>query len=112
MSALSSLIADDVVWHTPGRNVLSGERAGRDELLAHLGRLAGLTDGTYRTELLDVLASDARAAAFYRATGQRGGRNLDVRVVLLCEIRTQRIAEAFATPLDQHAFDNFFADIP
>jgi hypothetical protein len=84
-------------------------RSGRDEVLAHLGRVVELTDGTYRTELLDVLASDRRAAAFYRATGRRAGRNLDVLVLLLCEIRAQQIAEAFATPLDQHAFDRFFA---
>lgn len=109
MSALSLLVAEDVVWHTPGRNLLSGDRSGRDDVVAHLGRVIELTDGTYRAELLDILASDARAAAFYRATGRRAGRNLDVHVLLLCEIRDQQIAKAFATPLDQHAFDTFFA---
>jgi hypothetical protein len=109
IETLSQLLADDVVWRTPGRNLLSGERSGPDEVLAHLSRIVELTDGTYRAELLDILASDTRAAAFYRATGRRARRDLDVHVLLLCDIRDNRVIEAFGSPHDQAAFDTFFS---
>ena len=30
MDALAEVFAEDVVWHTPGRNPLSGDYEGRD----------------------------------------------------------------------------------
>ena len=37
--AIRSLVAEDVVWHVPGRHSMAGEIRGLDELLAWLGRL-------------------------------------------------------------------------
>jgi ketosteroid isomerase-like protein len=109
MATLSQLLADDIVWHTPGRNLLSGKRSGRDDVMAHLCRIVELTNGTYRTELIDILASDTRAAALYRATARRVRRHLDAHVLLLCDIHNNQITDAFGSPHDQHAFDAFFA---
>ena len=47
---------------------------GPEAIFRFLGRLPKETDGTYRSELVDVLASDGRAAALYRASGQRRGQ--------------------------------------
>ena len=53
---------------------MAGTFTGRDEIFAFLGRLPKETDGTYSSSLIDVLASDDRAAALYRASGERNGR--------------------------------------
>ena len=42
------LLADDIVWRSPGRNPLSGDYRGKDAVLALFGRLAEETGGTLR----------------------------------------------------------------
>ena len=48
---------------------MAGTYEGREAIFRFLGRLPKETDGTYGSELIDVLASDDRAAALYRARG-------------------------------------------
>jgi hypothetical protein len=39
---VGSLVAEDVVWHVPGRHSFAGDIRGLDELVAWLGRLSEL----------------------------------------------------------------------
>ena len=79
--ALRGLFADDAVWSVPGRGVMAGEYDGREAIFRFLANLPKQTDGTYGSELIDVLASDDRAAALYRARGTRHGRTLELEQV-------------------------------
>ena len=60
---LRGLFAEDAVWIVPGQGVMAGVSHGRDAIFRFLGRLPKETGGTYGSELIDVLASDDRAAA-------------------------------------------------
>src|SRR6188474_613985 len=71
--ALRGLFAEDAIWSVPGRGIMAGTYRGRDEIFRFLTRLPKETEGTYRSELVDVLASDSRVAALYRARGTRRG---------------------------------------
>jgi len=100
----------DAVWHVPGANAMAGNYRGRDEIIAFLRRTAELTGGTYRVALLWVVADDEHTVAVYRAQGERdGGRALDIEQALLIELRDGRWADIRAQPLDQAAFDAFWA---
>ena len=68
--ALRGLFAEDAVWSVPGRGVMAGLYEGREAIFRFLVKLPQETDGTYGSELIDVLASDDRAAALYRAAGR------------------------------------------
>ena len=66
---------------------MAGSYEGRDaEIFRFLGRLPKETNGTYGSRLIDVLASDDRAAALYRAFGERNGDRLDLDQLLLFRI--------------------------
>jgi ketosteroid isomerase-like protein len=106
---LRRLIHEEAAWHVPGRNLLSGEHRGHDALFAYFGRLGQLSGGTYRGDLVDVLGSGARAAAYVASKGQREGRALDETYLLLFEVRTGRIASARLYPEDAHRFDAFWS---
>ena len=108
--ALRDVFADDARWVVPGDGTMAGTFSGRDAIFRFLGRLPKETDGTYRSELVDVLASDDRAAAVYRARGQRHGRVLDLEQILLFRIADGRVREVLALPSDPAAFDAFWAD--
>ncbi len=108
-AALRALFHDDVTWTVPGRGAMAGAHRGRDEVFRFLGRLATETDRTYRSELIDVLASPDRAAALYRARGERHGKTLDLEQVLLLDIAAGVITRVVALPSDPIAFEAFWA---
>lgn len=107
--ALRGLFAEDAVWSVPGRGVMAGTYRGRDAIFRFLGRLAKETDGTYGSELVDVLESDERAAALYRARGTRGGRRLELDQVLLFSVEDGLVTRVLALPSDPEAFEEFWA---
>lgn len=107
--ALRGLFAEDAVWIVPGRGVMAGDYRGREEIFRFLARLPKETDGTYGSELRDVLASDERAAALYRARGARHGRTLQLDQLLLFRIEDGLVQEVLALPSDPEAFEAFWA---
>ena len=107
--ALRGLFAEDAVWTVPGQSLMSGVFRGRDEIFRFLARLPKETNGTYGSELRDVLVSDDRAAALYRARGARDGRTLELDQVLLFRIEGGLVREVLALPSDPEAFEAFWA---
>jgi ketosteroid isomerase-like protein len=105
---LREVFARDAIWTVPGSGVMAGTFRGRGEILRFLSRLPKETAGTYTSELVDVLASDERAAALYRASGDRRGRRLDLDQVLLFRLRDGIVREVLALPSDAAAFDEFW----
>ena len=106
--ALRDVFASDAVWIVPGGGVMGGVYHGREAIFRFLGRLPKETDGTYESRLVDVLASDDRAAALYRASGDRNGRRLDLDQVLLFRLSDGLVHEVLALPTDPSAFDEFW----
>ena len=107
---LRELFAVDAVWRVGGSSRLAGTYQGRREIVRFLGSLPRLTDGTYASRLIDVLASEDRAAVLYRATGQREGRALDIEQLLLFTLRDGVVIDVLALPSDQKAFDLFWGE--
>ena len=107
--ALRGLFADDAIWVVPGRGVMAGTYRGREAIFRFLVKLPKETDGTYGSELIDVLVSDERAAALYRARGERHGRTLELDQLLLFRIDGSLVREVLALPSDADAFEAFWA---
>ena len=107
--ALRDLFAPDAVWIVPGDGAMAGVHRGREAIFRFLARLPKETGGSYSSQLVDVLASDDRAAALYRASGERRGRRLDLDQVLLFRIEDGLVREVLALPSDPGAFEAFWA---
>ena len=108
--ALRGFFADDAVWRVGGASRLAGTYHGVREIVRFLGGLPRLTDGTYSSGLIDVLASDDRAAVLYRAIGRREGRALDIDQLLLFTLHEGTVVEVVALPSDQLAVDSFWGN--
>jgi ketosteroid isomerase-like protein len=110
IDAVRAAIGDDAVWHFPGRTgKLAGDHAGRDAILAFLANVMGLTAGTFRLELIDVVASDANAVALFRGHGERNGRVLDNPTCLRMRIANGRIVELWEFVWNLYDVDAFWA---
>jgi uncharacterized protein len=99
----------DGVWHTPGRNQISGDHRGVDAILGFFAKTAELTGGTFRADLHDVVANDDHAVGIYVARGEREGRTLENRNVLVIHIRNGKLVETWGMSDDQYAADEFFS---
>jgi uncharacterized protein len=109
VDTLRALIDQDAVWHAPGRNPLAGDHRGVDGILGYFARTMELTDGTFRSELHDVVANDEHAVSLFAARGQREGRTLDARNVLVTHVRNGKLGETWLFSGDQYAADEFLA---
>src|ERR1700730_11262399 len=75
MDALrDKFLADNVRWHLPGRNPLSGDYEGPEQVMQYFARILELTGGTLSIDLHDVLANDNHAVALYTIGGDRAGK--------------------------------------
>ena len=89
--------------------MISGEHRGHSAILAYFAKLGELTNGTFRVQLVDILASDMHGAAFATATGARGERTYEGSYLLLFRIENGRIVEARLFNDDPEAFEAFWS---
>jgi ketosteroid isomerase-like protein len=109
MATLNEVFADDIVWHAPGRNDLSGTFRGKDEVFATLQKNMELTGGTLKLDVHAILADDEHAVTLLRATAQREGKALDDNTVQVWHVKNGKLAESWLHPSDAYASDEFWA---
>jgi len=108
--AVQAMLADNVVWHVPGRNLLSRDYRGVAEVFGFFARARELSAGTVRIEPLDILASDQHAIALVRVFAERKGRKLDGELqAFTFRIENGRIAEFWFLVEDRYAVDQFWS---
>jgi ketosteroid isomerase-like protein len=105
LAALDDVLAEDIRWHEPGRNQLSGTYEGRTAVYAMFGRLMELTEGSFRIELRTVLADDDHAASIVGISARRGDNSYSVTNVHVSRFSGDRVAEFWETSGDQYAVD-------
>ena len=109
VDTLRELFDQDAVWHVPGRNQLSGDHRGVNAILGLFAKIAELSGGTFRIDLHDVVANDEHAVAIYVTRGEREGRTLENRTVLVSHIRNGKFTQSWLMSDDHYAADEFFS---
>jgi ketosteroid isomerase-like protein len=109
VDTLRDLFDPDAVRHAPGRSPLSGDHRGVDDILDFFARTMELTGGTFRVELHDVVANDEHTVALYVARGEREGRTLEDRSVLVSHVRNGKLLETWQHSEDQYAADEYLS---
>ncbi|HJP64894.1 MAG TPA: nuclear transport factor 2 family protein [Actinomycetota bacterium] len=102
------LLADDVVWHWPGRSSVSGEYRGREAALGLLQGFQQLTGGQLNIEPMDILEGQDHLMSFTHVTAEREGDSLDVIMADAMRFGPDgRVAEYWTLSNDQEAVDRF-----
>ena len=107
--AALSFYSDDVVFHYPGANQISGEYRGKAAVLEMLGRVMTITNGRFHPEVHDILASHDHAAALVTVRAERGDRRVEWKSVDLFHVRDGKLSEHWVHEVDQDAVDRFFS---
>lgn len=100
MATLNDLFADNIVWHVPGSNLLSGDYHGKEEVFGFFGKVAELTDGNFGLEIHDLLANDGHGVVLVKASGERQGSTLTDNAVHVWHLEGGKATEYWGHPGD------------
>jgi len=110
MGTVGQLFADDIVWHVPGNNPLSGTYKGKDEVFGFFARLGELSGGSFKLDVHDVVGNDEHVVALVRVSGSRpDGRTLEMPVAQVFHVRDGKVVEFWGTAEDQAKADAFWS---
>lgn len=106
---VSASLDDASVLHVPGESGLAGGYHGGDAILALVGRMVELTNGTLRFETPRYPNERSQRVLLRgRVTASRRGRRLDTSVDLLISVRGDRLREVWISHGDQNQVDEFW----
>jgi ketosteroid isomerase-like protein len=109
METTKTCFVQNALWHLPGRSAIAGDYRGVDAIFRFFGKLRELSGGTFKAELVDVLANDRHVIALQHATATRGTKRLDLTVCQLMRIHDGKILEVRGHYSDQYALDDFWS---
>ncbi len=109
-------LADDLVWHVPGRHRFSGDRA-KAEIMALFGELVPEFSNTgeplistFKIHVESIHASDEWVFVRVHWDHSRDGKHFDQHGVEVYRLNPEgRISEFWAFMRDTTAFDEFFS---
>jgi ketosteroid isomerase-like protein len=102
-------IAENITWHVPGHNPVSGLYRGYQEYTEVMpARMAPLDRWDFTLE--SVMVNGEMVMTTYRLAGERHGRTVDLRGGHLLRMTPEgQVAEGWGFVDDQDALDAFFA---
>lgn len=110
IESVRAALADDIVWHVPGKNLLSRDYRGPDEALGFLARARELSGGTARPQLVDILTGENYVTVLVRMYAEREGRKLDGSFQAWAyRIADGKIAEIWFLVEDRYEVDAFWS---
>ena len=102
-------LAQDILWHVPGRGPLSRDYRGPDEVLGFFDHFMRLSDGTFRVQIDEVFAKRDTVVILCTETARRGGRSWSSPQVHVWTIKDGRAIAFRQYQGDQQAEDEFWS---
>jgi uncharacterized protein len=103
------LVADDAIFHIGGDSTVAGDYRGKDAIAALGMNVMQETDGTFRTELISVLANNSHATTLHRWSADRRGQHIEMNNFNVYRFANGLLAERWEYLEDQQAHDAFWA---
>lgn len=109
--ALGEFLADDVVYHLPGRHLGGGTLRGWKEILKRTASAAQSCDDPPAMRLVNVVAGRDVLLSVERIAARRHGRVLDQQVCVVWRMADERCVEVWSMFADPRACDRFWQDL-
>lgn len=106
--AITGCLTEDVVWRYPGRNPLSREYRGKEDVAGFFRRLQELTGGDFSSETERIMVDGSAAFVHELPRGTRGEKSLEWRTLLMFQLRDGLIAEVDVFQNVQHELDEWW----
>jgi ketosteroid isomerase-like protein len=108
-SALA-LFAEDILWHVPGRGVLSRDYRGHTEVLGFFQHFMTLSDGTFRIQIDEIFAKRDRVVVLCTESARRSDRVWSSPQVHVWTVKDGRATMFWQYQGDQQTEDEFWSN--
>jgi len=105
----SQYLAEEVVWHVPGRGPLAGDYQGIAEVMALFSKISELSAGTAHFKLHDVVANDNHTVSLATITAERAGKQYQDNLVQVMHVQDGKATEVWTHAADQFAAQEFWS---
>ena len=111
LNAYRAAFADEIVWHVPGDNPVSGVYRGAEEYFQTMpGRMSPLDDWRFTVGRIEVNERDNAALVAVHLVGARRGRRIDMDGHHMIRLNDEGLViEGWGFVEDQAALDEFFS---
>jgi len=103
------VLAEDILWHVPGRGPLSRDYHGHAEVLGFFQHFMELSRGTFRIAVNDVFAKGDRVIMLVTESAQRNGRQWSSPQVHAWTVKDGRATVFWQFQGDQQTEDEFWS---
>jgi ketosteroid isomerase-like protein len=103
---------ENVVWHSPGNNVLSGDYRGRESVLAFFAKTVQVALPEF--DMHDIVASDDHVVAIFSINWRRNdnGETFEDRTAQVFHVENDQALEVWTMTANQAGFDKFLKGVP
>ena len=110
LPAVLAMFSDDIRWHKPGHNPLSGDYTGHDEVGAHFQALMERSNGTFSLDVHDILDNGKeKVMALVTENAERNGARLNLPAIHLWHFEDGKATRFQNFVSDESAYDAFWS---
>ncbi len=108
--AVLAVFDEGIRWHVPGRNPMSGDYTGHDEVVGYYQALGERSGGTFRLEVEAILEDgEHKVAVLATELGERDGKHLNSSSVHVWHVEDGRATRFRGLQEDLYEFDAFWS---
>ena len=109
IAAVFAVLAEDITWHVSGRNALSADYAGHDEVLGFFQALGERSNGTFALDIREIIGGDgATVVALVTEHAARDEAVLEDATVHVWRFENGKATSFRCFSGDEHAQDAFW----
>ncbi len=110
MPAVLAVLAENITWHISGRNALSADYSGHDEVLGFSQALGERSNGTFALDVHEIVGGDnGTVVALVTESATRDDAILQDATVHVWHFEDGKATSFRCFPGDEHAQDAFWA---
>jgi ketosteroid isomerase-like protein len=107
-----AIFAENILWHVPGRGPLSRDYRGHAEVGGFFEHFMGLSDGSFRIQIDQILANRDRVVVLCTESASRAGRSWSSPQVHVWTVKDGRATAFHEYEGDQQGEDEFWSMDP
>ncbi len=109
METMAAGIAEDAVWHLPGKNRWSGDRVGREAIMGRFQEMAEAGISSRLDEIHDVVGNDEHVLAMVRFTLTAPAGTTTQTSVWVMHVKDGKATEFWPRNEDQDELDRLLS---
>ncbi len=109
LEPVAELLAEEIVWHVPGRSPIAGDHRGVEAVLAYFAKRRELAGATMEMHPGEVLAEEEAVVQLVDGTARVDGEEARWRTVGVYRVEAGLVREVWLVPLDLDRFERIWA---